>query len=349
MAQLVGGCRRRCGGGCGRCCLCLGSCQHILLADAAADAGAGEGRDVDALLVGQLADQGSDVAGLCRCGSCCRRRGSCRGGGRRRSSRCGSFLLGSLRCCCRCGGGRRFLLGGFRCCFLLGGRGGRRCGRCRGAGTDDGQNGADLGRLVLVDADFQEGSGNRGRDFGVDLVGGNLEQRLVDLYGVADALQPAGHSAFGDAFTQGRQRDVVSFTCRSRFRSGGRGLGGRSLRGSLFCGRRRCGGSRCLFGGRGRSLCRGRGGVAGADADQRGANFSGLVLGDEDFLDHAGDRRGDLGVYFVGGDFEQRLVHLYPVTDLLEPAGDGSFGDALTEGGQVNGFRHVVPVLLIDL
>ena len=85
------------------------------------------------------------------------------------------------------------------------------------------------------------------------------------------------------------------------------------------------------------------------DADQRSADFGGLVFGDEDFLDDAGDRRGDFGVYFVGGNLEQRLVHLYPVTYLLEPAGDGSFGDALTEGGQVNGFRHVVPVLLIDL
>ena len=142
----------------------------------------------------------------------------------------------------------------------------------------------------------------------------------------------------------------MSFTGRSRVRSGGRGLGGRCLRGSLAsaAGAAAAGAGASSAAG-GRSLCRGRGGVAGADADQRGANFSGLVFGDEDFLDHAGDRRGDLGVYFVGGDFEQRLVHLYPVTDLLEPAGDGSFGDALTEGGQVNGFRHVVPVLLIDL
>ena len=100
-----------------------------------------------------------------------------------------------------------------------------------------------------------------------------------------------------------------------------------------------------------RVLLRRRGAAAGAvaDADQRSADLGGLVFGNEDFLDDAGDRRGDFGVYFVGGDLEQRLVHLYPVTYLLEPAGDGSFGDALTEGGQVNGFRHVVPVLLIDL
>ncbi len=131
--------------------------------------------------------------------------------------------------------------------------------------------------------------------------------------------------------------------------------------GGCCCGSRRGGGSccrRCFFSG---SFCRGCffcrrcrfGGCAAAgavaDADQGSAYFCGLVFGNEDFLDDAGNRRGDFGVYFVGGNLEQRFVHLYPVTYLLEPAGDGSFGDALTEGGQVNGFRHVVPVLLIDL
>ena len=129
---------------------------------------------------------------------------------------------------------------------------------------------------------------------------------------------------------------------RGRGLSSGRSLGGgRFFSGGCFFGWRLLCGS-CFFGSTGRT-------GAVADADERGADFSGLVFGDEDFLDHAGDRRGDLGVYFVGGNLEQRLVHLYPVTYLLEPAGDGSFGDTLTEGGQVNGFRHVVPVLLIDL
>jgi hypothetical protein len=110
----------------------------------------------------------------------------------------------------------------------------------------------------------------------------------------------------------------------------------RVLRGCCRCLCRSCCG--CLFGS---AAAR-----AVTDAHQRGANFSGLIFGHEDFLDHAGDRRGDFSVYFVGGNLEQRFVHLYPVTYLLEPAGDSSFGDALTEGGQVNGFRHVVPVLL---
>ena len=134
-------------------------------------------------------------------------------------------------------------------------------------------------------------------------------------------------------------------------------MGGRFRRG-CFCGGGRFGGGsfggsrsllgrRCLFCGGLFGGCAAAGAVS--NADQGSANLGGLVLGHEDFLNHASYRRGDFSVYFVGGDFEQRLVHLYPVTYLLEPAGDGSFGDALTEGGQVNGFRHVVPVLLIDL
>ena len=166
------------------------------------------------------------------------------------------------------------------------------------------------------------------------------------------ALEPAGDGAFGDALAQGRQRDFVAFAGRRRLR---RCLGGGRflqpvprLREPLQ--RRAAAAAAAGASSAGAAAAEPRPAAgAVADAHQRGANFGGLVFGDEDFLDHAGDRRGDFGVYFVGGNLEQRLVHLYPVTYLLEPAGDGSFGDALTEGGQVNGFRHVVPVLLIDL
>src|SRR5690606_4103117 len=119
------------------------------------------------------------------------------------------------------------------------------------------------------------------------------------------------------ALAQGGERDLVAFAGRRGLRGGCRssGLGGRGG-GFSFGGRglgsgRRFG--RRFLGGRSGSLG-GAGTRAVADADQRCSDFSGLVFGDEDFLDHAGDRRGDLGVYFVGGNFEQGLVHLYPVT-----------------------------------
>ena len=299
------------------------------------------------MLVGQLADQGGDVAGLAAGGSAACAR--CGAAGAARSGRsCAEQPEPLLPWVPRAAAGAG--AGGSRCCrlglrVLRVQRGSSRRG-CR-AGADDGEDGANLGGLVLVDADFLERAGNRGGDLGVNLVGGNLEQRLIDGYGVAHGLQPAGDGAFGDAFAQGGQGDVVAFAAGS-----GRGLCGRSFLsrcgGSFFCGGL-CGGScRCFFCGG----CR-CGGCAAAgtvtDADQGSAYFGGLVFGYEDFLDNAGYWRGDFSVYFVGGNLEQRFVHLYPVTYLLEPAGDGSFGDTLTEGGQVNGFRHVVPVLLIDL
>ena len=76
-------------------------------------------------------------------------------------------------------GGR---LGGLR----LGGLGLRRRARRAAAGVlavagDDGQLAADLGGLVLADHDPGQHAGGGRRDLGVDLVGGDLEQRLVDL------------------------------------------------------------------------------------------------------------------------------------------------------------------------
>ena len=46
-----------------------------------------------------------------------------------------------------------------------------------------------------------------------------------------------------------------------------------------------------------------------------------------------GSRGGDLRVDLVGGDFEEQLVALHPISDLLEPFRDGSLGDGLTELG----------------
>src|SRR5262249_40881580 len=76
--------------------------EHILLADAAADPGAGYGGEIHAVLGGQLADERGDV------GTVGRRRQWYRGGG---------FRLGGR---CRCRGRRR---GGFRCrgCWRRGG------------------------------------------------------------------------------------------------------------------------------------------------------------------------------------------------------------------------------------
>ena len=78
-------------------------------------------------------------------------------------------------------------------------------GACVG-GADHGQLGADLDGLVLVDLDLQQRAGDGGGDLGVDLVGGDLEQRLVDRDLVADLLEPAGDGALGDGLAERGQR-----------------------------------------------------------------------------------------------------------------------------------------------
>ena len=58
-------------------------------------------------------------------------------------------------------------------------------------------------------------------DFGVDLVGGDLQQRFIGGDGVAHLLQPAGDGALCDALTQLGHRDRyrhgrISFISRVR-------------------------------------------------------------------------------------------------------------------------------------
>ena len=70
--------------------------------------------------------------------------------------------------------------------------------------TDDREVGADRHRVVLLDEDLLQRAGHRRGDLGVDLVGRDLEQRLVDLDAVADTLQPARHGPFGDGLAERR-------------------------------------------------------------------------------------------------------------------------------------------------
>ena len=59
-----------------------------------------------------------------------------------------------------------------------------------------------LARISAIDA------GRRRRDLGVDLVGRDLEQRLVALDRVADLLDPADDRAFGDRLAHLRHHDI---------------------------------------------------------------------------------------------------------------------------------------------
>src|SRR4051794_20333146 len=73
--------------------------------------------------------------------------------------------------------------------------------------TDDGQLGTDLHGLVLGHEDLGQHARGGRRDLGVDLVGRDLEEGLVDLDLLALLLEPAGDRALGDALAQGGHGD----------------------------------------------------------------------------------------------------------------------------------------------
>ncbi|KJL18764.1 Dihydrolipoyllysine-residue acetyltransferase component of pyruvate dehydrogenase complex [Microbacterium azadirachtae] len=202
------------------------------------------------------------------------------------------------------------------------------------AAADACEHGTDGDGLVLGGHDLLQGARNGRGDLGVDLVGGDLEQRLVDGHVIADLLQPAGDRALRHALAQLGQAHV------GRVGRGGGGRGGCGLGGGrLGSGSLRGRSSGGLSGLGGRSGRRGRAGAV-ADACEDRADLDRVVLGDEDLLDHAADGGRDLGVDLVGRDLEQSLVGLNGVADLLEPTGHRALGDALSEGGKDHGCAH---------
>ena len=67
---------------------------------------------------------------------------------------------------------------------------------------DQGKLGADRDRLVLGHRDTAQDAGGRRRNLRVDLVGGDLEQRLVPLHPLALLLEPARDGALSDALPE---------------------------------------------------------------------------------------------------------------------------------------------------
>ena len=126
------------------------------------------------------------------------RRGAARRGsaarGRRGRGRRGRWRRGSSLDRC----GRR--LGGRR-------RGHGRAGR-PSAVADHGEFHADLDGLALGNQDLGEDAGGGRGHLGVDLVGRDLEERLVPLDRVTDRLHPAGDRALGHRLTELRHHHV---------------------------------------------------------------------------------------------------------------------------------------------
>ena len=138
-----------------------------------------------------------------------RERRRCRGCGRGGRSGHGSCRSGG------CGGGLgrrrrgRSLVGAGRAARGLGGRGRRRCRRrCGGggvgfvAGVDDRDLGVVGDGRALLGQDLLEDALERRRDLGIDLVGDDLEERLVLVDVVADLLEPFPDRPLGDALAE---------------------------------------------------------------------------------------------------------------------------------------------------
>src|SRR5690606_7435490 len=77
------------------------------------------------------------------------------------------------------------------------------------------------------------------------------------------------------------------------------------------------------------------------------ADLDDVVFLGHDLRQHTGGRRRDLGIDFVGGDFEQRFVDFDRVSFLLQPPGHRSLGDALTKSWHLDGDGHVLCLLCL--
>jgi hypothetical protein len=157
---------------------------------------------------------------------------------------------------------------------------------------------ADGHRVARLREDLLDRPRRRGRDLGVDLVGGDLDDRLVLLDRLAGLLGPLEDRALGDRLAHCRHHDVD-------------GRAARLLRGRLG-GRRR------------------RGAIAGRDLGEHGADGDRVPLGGVDLGHGAGRRRRDLGVDLVGGDLDEYLVFGDLVALLFMPLQDGALGNRVT-------------------
>ena len=79
-----------------------------------------------------------------------------------------------------------------------------------GALADDGDDLADRDLVVDLGLEFLDGAGDGGGDLGVDLVGRDLDDGLVDGDLVADLDEPGGDDALGDGLAQLGQFDLGS-------------------------------------------------------------------------------------------------------------------------------------------
>ena len=175
--------------------------DHVLAGDPAAVAGSDHVHRGEALFAHEHAYRrrhaSVGVADDLRCN------GEWRGSGRAGRGR--SDGSGGRRSGCRRNRRRRSRL----CRRLRGGS-----ARSTGSGDDscrfldDGDVRRIRNRLPLLDEHLAQDSGERGRDFGVDLVGDNFQERLVQRDFIADLFEPLPDRPLGHALAELRHRHL---------------------------------------------------------------------------------------------------------------------------------------------
>jgi hypothetical protein len=83
--------------------------------------------------------------------------------------------------------------------------------------------------------------------------------------------------------------------------------------------------------------------VPASDHGDDRVDGDGLSLLHPDLGESPGDGRRNLGVHLVRRDFEDRLVPLHGVSDLLHPVRDGPLGDRLAHLGHDDLGSHASP------
>ena len=213
----------------------------------------------------------------------------------------------------------------------------RRRGRA-GADGDPRDHLSDRDRVALGDEDLGDGAGRGRGQLEVDLVGGDLDDRVVGLDRLADLGVPFEDRPLADRLAGGGGDDVHDArvpapAARRRRRRAARR-------------RRRCRRSRALLCGcrrrvRRRSRCPRR---LGAERRRRGAPPTAIraitcptvtVSPSATRISVTVPRRGggELDVDLVGRDLDDRLVDLDRVADLGVPFEDGALGDRLSRRG----------------
>jgi hypothetical protein len=73
---------------------------------------------------------------------------------------------------------------------------------------DNNEIGANWDGLIYGDKNFGNGTGDRGGNFGINFVGRNFKERLIDSDLIAFVFEPTSYGAFGNALTKRRHHNI---------------------------------------------------------------------------------------------------------------------------------------------